>query len=178
MSEDGGPSEGRWSGRVRDDPELARGMEDDGAGFEAGGSDRPAAAEPFDGVVVRAAALELDGEVQIAERGGWDGLELGALFIEGGLPGGVRAEAGGAAAVGRIVPGDLLGEQGVGRLEINNGGGAQQRDEAVLESAEAALDLALGLRASSSASRAKLSGRQCGRNPRANSAACCGQAAA
>lgn len=88
----------------------------------------------------------MDGEVQGAERGKRDGLELGAFLIECGLPRGVRAEAGGAAAVVRVVPHDLFCEQGVGGFEISNDSGAQHRDGAVLESAEAALDLALGLR--------------------------------
>ena len=145
VGEDGGPSEGRGGGWVRDDPELALGMVDDGDGFEAGGSDGPAAGEEFDGVIGRAAAWELEGEVQIAE--GWEGSgeELGAVFIDGELPGVVRGEAGGAAAMAGIVPGDLLGEEGVGGGEVGDGGGAQEGDEAVLEGAETALDLAFGL---------------------------------
>jgi hypothetical protein len=37
---------------VRDDPQLAFGIEDDGEGFKAGWSDGPAAAEQFNEVVV------------------------------------------------------------------------------------------------------------------------------
>ena len=131
---------------MRDDPELAFGVENDGDGFEEGGSDGPAAAEELDGVVWRAAALEVDGEVQIAERGGRCGLELGAVFLEGDLPGLVGDEAGGAAGFVGVVPGDLLGEQGVGGGEVGDAGGAQERDEAVLKSAEAPFDFAFRLR--------------------------------
>jgi len=70
MGEDGGPGEGGRSGWVWDDPELALRVEDDGDGFEACGSDGPAAGEDFDGVIVCAAALEVDGQVQVAERRG------------------------------------------------------------------------------------------------------------
>ncbi len=131
---------------MRDDPELAFGVEDDGDGFEERGSDGPATAEELDGVVGRAAALEVDGEVQIAERGRRCGLELGAVLIEGDLPGLVGDEAGGAAGFVGIVPGDLLGEQGVGGSEIGDAGGAQERDEAVLKRAEATFDFAFCLR--------------------------------
>ena len=41
---------------MRDDPELALGVEDDGDRFEEGGSDGPAATEELDGVVGRVAA--------------------------------------------------------------------------------------------------------------------------
>ena len=146
VSEEGGPGEGWGQRRVRDDPELAFGVEDDGDGFEERGSDGPAAAEELDGVVGRAAALEVDGPVQIAERGGRRGLEFGAIFIEGERPGLVGDEAGGAAGFVGVVPGDLLGEQGVGGGEGGAAGGAQERDEAVLKRAETAFDFALGLR--------------------------------
>ena len=146
MGEDGGPGEGWGGGWVRDDPKLLLWVENDGDGFEEGGSDGPAAGEDFDGVIGRAAAAELESEVEIAE--GWErrGREFGAVFLEGDLPGVVGGEAGGAAAVVGIVPGDLLGEEGVGGGEVGDGGGAQEGDEAVLEGAEAALDLAFGLR--------------------------------
>ena len=58
----------------------------------------------------------------------------------------VGVEAGGAAGAVGVVLGDLLGEQGIGGLEVGDGRGAEQGDEAILESAEAALDFALGLR--------------------------------
>ena len=53
---------------MRDDPELAIWMEDNGEGLEERGSDGPAAAEQFDGMIVGSAALEMDGEVEVAER--------------------------------------------------------------------------------------------------------------
>ena len=96
-------------------------------------------------MVGRAAALEVDGEVQVAKRGGRRGLELGAGFIKGELPGFVGAEAGGAAGFVGVVPGDLFGEEGVGGLEVGDAGGAQERDEAVLKCAKAAFDFASGL---------------------------------
>jgi len=131
---------------VWDDPELALRVEDDGDGFEACGSDGPAAGEDFDGVIVCAAALEVNGEVQVAERRERRGCELGSLFIEGELPGVVGDEAGGAAGTVGVVPGDLLGEEGVGGREVGDGRGTEQRDEAVLEGAKAAFDFPLGLR--------------------------------
>ena len=146
MSEDGRPREGGSERRVGDDPKLAFWVKDNGDGFEAGGSDGPAAGEDFDGVVVGAAALEVDGQVQIAERWERRRLELGAVLVEGELPGMVGDEAGGAAGAVGVVPGDLLGKEGVGGLEIGDGRGTQQGDEAVLESAKAAFDFALGLR--------------------------------
>ena len=145
MSEDGRPGEGGSQRRVSDDPKLALWVEDNGDGFEAGGSDGPAAGKDFDGVIVCAAAPEVDGEVQIAERWERRGCELGALFIEGELPGMVGDEAGGAAGAVGVVPGDLLGKEGVGGLEIGDGRGAQQGDEAVLEGARRSiLPLACG----------------------------------
>lgn len=121
-------------------------MKDDGEGLEAGGRDGPAAAEQLDGMIVGSAALEMEGEVEVAERRRRHGFELGALLLEGELPGVVRGEAGGAAGVMGIVPGDLDGEQGVGGREVGDALGAQQGAEAVLESAEATLDLAFCLR--------------------------------
>ena len=146
MSEDGRPCEVRSERRVSDDPKPALRVEDNGDGFEAGRSDGPAAGEDFDGVIVGAAALEVDGQVQIAERWERCGRKLGAVLVEGELPGMVGDEAGGAAGAVGVVPGDLLGEEGVGGIEVGEGRGAEQGDEAVLESAEAALDFSLGLR--------------------------------
>ena len=131
---------------MRDDPELAIWMEDNGEGLEERGSDGPAAAEQFDGMIVGRAALEMDGEVEVAESGGRSGLEAGAAFIEGELPGRVWDQPGGAAGAVGVVPGDLLGEQGVGGIEVTDACGAQQAHQAVLESAKAAFDFALGLR--------------------------------
>ena len=125
VGENGGPGEGGSERRVGDDPELAIRVEDDGDGFEACGSDGPAAGEDFDGVVVCAAALEVDGEVQIAERWERRGREFRALLLESELPGRVGDEAGGAAGAMGVVPGDLLGEEGVGGLKIGDGRGAQ-----------------------------------------------------
>jgi len=71
---------------------------------------------------------------------------VGAFFIQGKLPGRVWSQPGGATGAVGVVPGDLLGEQEVGGREIGDGGGAEQGDEAVLKSAKAALDFALGLR--------------------------------
>jgi len=68
------------------------------------------------------------------------------VLVEGDLPGVIRSEAGGAADVVGVVPGDLFGEQEVGGGKVGDVCGAEQGDEAVLEGAEAALDLALGLR--------------------------------
>ena len=45
MGEDSGLGESWRSRRMRDDPELVSWVEDDGNGFEAGGSDEPEAAE-------------------------------------------------------------------------------------------------------------------------------------
>ena len=42
--------------------------------------------------------------------------------------------------------GDLLGEEGAGRIEVGDGRGTEQGDEAVLEGAEATFDFPLGLR--------------------------------
>ena len=52
MSEDRGPGEGGRRGWMRDDPELALWMKDDGDVLEERGGDEPVAAEQFDGVDV------------------------------------------------------------------------------------------------------------------------------
>lgn len=61
---------------MRDEPKLDIRMEDDGEGFEAGGRDGPTAPEEFDGVVVRAAAAQMEGEVEGAK--GRKGAQRGA----------------------------------------------------------------------------------------------------
>ena len=95
----------------------------------------------------------MDGEVQIAECWQRGGRELGAFFIQSELPGPVGDEAGGTAGAVGVVPGDLLGEEGVGRIEIGAADGAAPRRRTLcretrrfLEGAEAALDFPLGQR--------------------------------
>jgi len=92
-------------------------MENDGDGFEEGGSDGPAAAEDFDGVIVGAAAAELEGEMEIAE--GWErrGREFGAIFLKGDLPE-TGAGRGGVAAA---------------RIEVVEVGSNEGRREAMAE---------------------------------------------
>ena len=73
---------------------------------------------------------------------GGAGLSLERRWSRAELPGVVGRQAGGAADVACVVPGDGLGAQCAGRREVGEVLRAQQGDGAVLEDAAAALDLA------------------------------------
>ena len=83
--------------------------------------------------------------MQVQQRDGGHGTQLGTLFLEGHIPSGVGGQAGGAADVVLVVPGELGLEQGVGVLVVGDFFVGQEGDEAFLEGVEAALNFAFGL---------------------------------
>lgn len=140
------PSGFGWGGRMREHPEALVWVEDDGDVFLCGGGDWVGASEEVDGVVAGEAAGGEESEVEVEQSGRWAGLKEGAFFAFGFAPGGVWGEAGGAHLVARVV-GEQEGlEEQIGLLVGAHFFVAEEGDEAVLEMAEEALDLALGLR--------------------------------
>jgi len=129
---------------VRNDPETLVGVMDDGDGFSGGGADGPDAAQEIEGVIGVDSALEVEGQMQIQQRHGGDRSQVGALFFEGQIPGGVGSLTRGAAAVMLIVPGDLGLEQGIGVFVVGDFFVSQQADESFLKGVEAAFDFAFG----------------------------------
>ena len=99
---------------MRDDPKSLVGMVNDGDGFSGGGGDGPGAAQEIERKIAVEPALDIEGQMQIQQRqcGGW--AQARAFFFEGQIPGGVGSQAGGAADLMLVVPGDLGLEQGIG----------------------------------------------------------------
>ena len=131
--------------RLRDHPEALAGVVDDGDGFSGGGCDWPGAAEEVEGVIGVEAALDVEGQMEIEQGRGGHGPQLRPLFLQGQIPGRVGGQAGGAADLVLVVPGDLGLEQDVGVFVIVDFFVGQQGDEAFLEGVEAAFDFAFGL---------------------------------
>ncbi len=132
-------------GGLRNDPEVLFWMVDEGDGLAADRGHGPMFAEEVEGEVGVESTLVVEGQVEVQQRhGGW-GAVVVALFLEGEVPGGVGGEAGGAAGLMLVVPGDLGLEQGVGVLVVGDLLEGQEGDEALLEGVEAALDFAFGL---------------------------------
>jgi len=67
-----------------------------------------------------------------------------AFFFECQIPSGVGSQAGSATDMVLVVPVNLDLEQGVGIFVVGDFFVGQERDEAILEGAEAALDFAFG----------------------------------
>ena len=110
----------------------------------SGGADWPAATEEINLVVGVDAPAQMQRQVQVQPAGVGTGtadraplgLRLGAGFVGG--------EVGGAAD-GTVLPGPFADEQFLGGRVSGDLLVGQQRDQAVLEGAEAALDFTLGL---------------------------------
>lgn len=139
--------EGRAWG-LSDGPELSEGMMDQGDGGSFGGSDGPALAQKVDLVIGVDPSFEVKRQMEIQQGGRRTGAGVGAFFCRGFFPGGIRAEASGAANGGILalhfpVEHDLCGSIA---LDFFIG---QDGDEAFLQGAESAFDLAFGLGAGS-----------------------------
>ena len=87
----------------------------------------------------------IQGQMEVQERHAGNRAVLVAFFFLCEFPGGVGGEAGGAADLMLVVPGDLRLEQGVGGGVVGDLLVGQQGDQTLLEGVEAALDLAFGL---------------------------------
>ena len=148
LGEDVGPTVfGRFRG-LGDDPELAAGMMDERDGMAGGGCDGPTAAEEVDLVVGIASATEVEGQVQVEEAGGGSRAQRVALLGQGFGPSVVGGETRGAANR-PVLAREFLVQKRLGWAVGGDALVGQQGDQTFLEGAEAAFDLALGLRARS-----------------------------
>ena len=129
---------------MRDDPEALAGMVDEGNGFAGGWGDGVRAAEEIEGGVGIETALEVEGQMEVEKRPGGDVAVVIAFFLEGEVPGSVGDQAGGAANMVLIVPGDLGLEERVGVFVVGDLFIGQEGAEALLEDVEAAFDFAFG----------------------------------
>ena len=82
--------------------------------------------------------------MQIQQRHGGHGAQMGAFFLEGFVPSLVGRQPGGAAMGVLVVPVELGLQEGIGGAVVRDVLVGQEGDEAFLEEAETALDLALG----------------------------------
>lgn len=121
---------------------------DEGDGGSFGGSDGPALAKKVDLVVSIDASLQVEGQMEIQQGGGRTGTRDRALFGQGLLPGGVGGQTGGAAN-GGILALHLAVEYDLGGRIAADFFIGQHGPQALLQGAEAALDLAFGLGAGS-----------------------------
>jgi len=108
----------------------------------------PALAEKVDLVVGVDPSFQVESQMEVQQRCRRTGTRGGALFCQGFLPGRIGAEAGGAANGGILalkfpVEHDLCGGRAADFLIGQDG------PQAILQGAEAAFDLAFGLRAGS-----------------------------
>jgi hypothetical protein len=90
------------------------------------------------------AAAQVERQMQVQQCGWRARTNGGAPFDQGLVPGGIGAEAGGAAN-GGILVGDLAIQHGLGGGVISDAFVSQERYQAQLQSAKAAFDLAFGL---------------------------------
>ena len=121
---------------------------DQGDGGSFGGSDVPALAKKVDLVVGVDPSFEVESQMKVQKSGWRTEAGGGALFCGGFLPGGIGAEAGGAANGGILafnfpVEHDLCGGIAVDFFIGQDG------EEAFLQGAKSAFDLAFGLGAGS-----------------------------
>ena len=119
---------------------------DEGDGGALGGGDGPALAQKVDLVVGVDPAFQMEGQVQV-QQGGWRARAGGRpLLGEGLFPGGIGTQPRRAADRG-ILALQLAVEHDLGGRVAADLFIRQEGHEAVLHGAEAAFDLALGLRA-------------------------------
>jgi hypothetical protein len=146
ISEDFGPSvEGRCRS-LGDRPELAQGMMDERDARAFGWGDPPATSQKVDLVVGVDPSFQMERQMQIQEGGWRTGTREGALLGKSFLPGGIGAQAGGAAA-GGILALHLALEHALGGGIAGDFFIGQDGDQTFLQGAKAAFDLAFGLRA-------------------------------
>lgn len=91
------------------------------------------------------APLEVEGEVQVEQRGIGRRFEAGVFFRQSLAPGSIGCQAGGAADMGDVVVVDLLSEEKVSVGVAGNLCMSEESDEPVLKIAEATLDLSFCL---------------------------------
>lgn len=144
LSEDIWPTVLGWCWGLGHDPELALGMMNDRDGLAGGGTDGPTAAQKVDLVIGVDAAAHLERQMQIQQAGVGTGAAHRAAFGLRLGAGGVGGEAGGAAD-GPVLPGQFTVEEFLGGRVRGDLLVGQQREQAVLEGAEAAFDFAFGL---------------------------------
>ena len=129
-------------------PELAQGVMDQGDCGLFGGGDVPALAKKVDLVVGVHAAFQMQCQMQVQQSGWRAGTGGGAFFCQGFLPGGVGAQADGAADGGILALDFPLEHDLRGGIAVDFFIG-QDGPQAFLQGAKAAFDLAFGLRAGS-----------------------------
>lgn len=127
-----------------DDPEAPGWVMDNSHGLSLGGAHVPGAAQEINRVVGIEAALKVDGQMQVQQRGWWRRTKMGAFFFERQLPGGIGNQPGGAANMLLVVPRDLSLQEGVGRFVIGGSLVGQEGNQPFLEGVKAAFNLALG----------------------------------
>jgi hypothetical protein len=134
----------RWFGGLGDNPELAVRMMNDRDALAGGRADGPTAPQKVNLLISVDAPLPLQRQVQIQQAGVWTETSGDAPLDLGFGAGVVRRQARGAAD-SAVLPEQFLSEQFLGGLVGGDLLVGQQREQPVLEGAEAALDFALGL---------------------------------
>lgn len=148
FSEDFRPDVEGWRRGLGDGPELSERVMDQSDCGSFGGRDVPALAKKVDLVVGIDPSFEVERQVEVQKCGRRTGAGGGALFRQGFFPAGIGAAAGGAAnggilALNLAVEHDLCGGIAADFFIGQDG------DQAFLQGAKAAFDLAFGLRARS-----------------------------
>ena len=133
-------------GWLGDDPELDFGMVDEGHGMPRGGSDRIAVTEEINLVVGVDASLDMQCQMEIQQAGIGARMQHMAMLLLSFSTGVVRGQVGGAAD-GAVLAGQLAGQQFLGGGVSGDFLVGQKGEDSFLESAKAALDFTLGLRA-------------------------------
>ena len=90
--------------------------------------------------------MVVEGQMEVEQRWGGNGEQVGALFFEGFVPSGVGGQAGGAADVVLVVPVQLGLEELVRGWEIGDAFVGQKGHEAFLKGVKAPFNFAFGLR--------------------------------
>ena len=138
------PIQGRF-GRLGHDPELGVGMVAERHGLARGGADGPALAKEVDLLVSVDAAVPVQGQMQVQQAGIGTRAADRAAFGPGQFTGRVRRLFGGAAD-GAFLAGQFAVEQLLGGGVGGDARVGQERDQAVLKSAEAAFAFVFALR--------------------------------
>lgn len=131
-----------------DRPKLAQRMMDQGDAGPFGWGDVPATAKKVDLVVGIDAALQMEGQMKVQQGGRRTGTGGGAFLDQRMVPGGIGAEAGGAADGGILALNLPVEHDLCGGIAADFFVG-QDCHQAFLQGSKAAFDLAFGLRAGS-----------------------------
>ena len=134
-----------WRGwGLSEGPELSERVMDERDGRPLGGSDVPASAQEVDLVVGVDASFQMERQMQVEQRCRRTGTSGGAFFRQGFLPGGIGAEARGAAD-GAILSFKLPVEHALCSGIMADFFISQDGHQTFLHGSKAALDLAFGL---------------------------------